>query len=173
VYQFADLGEPDFGRYFVHGLRLKVDYLKPEDSLKLITKPYPEFDLNYPDELAHRIYDLTAGHPALLQHICYEMVNIANTDRKRDMTAADLEKVLAERILDSGNEVMLRFWKDFCDKDTLKQTVREIMQGQAPGHRGNVLRLLDYGFITEDKAGLYKMRVPLFVQWIEKHGERF
>jgi hypothetical protein len=171
LYLFADLGEPDFGRYFVHALRLKVDYLKKEDSLKLITKPYPEFDLVYSDELAYQIYELSAGHPMLLQHICSEMVNRANIGSKREMSDADLVKAL-ESVLDRSNEVMTRFWIDFCN-GTLKETVREIMRGIKPQHKADLLRLLDYGFITEDAEKSYKLRVPLFVQWIERHGESF
>ncbi|OQX14659.1 MAG: hypothetical protein BWK80_41635, partial [Desulfobacteraceae bacterium IS3] len=168
---FSDLGEPDFSRYFVHALRLKVDYLKKEDSLKLITQPYPEFRLIYPDELAEEMYRLTVGHPALLQHICFEMVNRANILQKRNMNNEDLQAVL-ELVLDRQNMVMSNFWRQFCN-GTLKETVREIMQGIKPGHKADFLRLLDYGFITEDKEKSYKLRVPLFEQWIEKHGESF
>jgi len=163
--------KPDFSEYFVHALRLKVDYLKKEDSLKLITQPYPEFRLIYPDELAEEMYRLTVGHPALLQHICFEMVNRANILQKRNMNNEDLQAVL-ELVLDRQNMVMSNFWRQFCN-GTLKETVREIMQGIKPGHKADFLRLLDYGFITEDKEKSYKLRVPLFEQWIEKHGESF
>jgi len=170
LYLFADLGEPDFSKYFVHAHRLKVGYLKEEDSIKLITNPYPEFGLIYPDELVEEIYRLTVGHPALLQHICYEMVNRANILQKRNMSNEDLQAVL-ELVLDRDNAVMTNFWKHFCN-ESLKQTVSEIMQGQKPHNMADLLRLLDYGFIVEDKEQ-YKLRVPLFEQWIEKHGESF
>ncbi|OQX24489.1 MAG: hypothetical protein BWK80_20515, partial [Desulfobacteraceae bacterium IS3] len=171
LYLFADLREPDFSKYFVHAHRLKVGYLKEEDSIKLITNPYPEFGLIYPDELVEKIYRLTVGHPALLQHICYEMVNRANIFQKRNMSNEDLQAVL-ELVLDRDNAVMTNFWKHFCN-ESLKQTVSEIMQGQKPHNMADLLRLLDYGFIIEDKEKSYKLRVPLFEKWIEKHGESF
>jgi len=172
---FSDLGKPDFSEYFVHALRLKVDYLKKEDSLKLITQPYPEFRLIYPDELAEEMYRLTVGHPALLQHICFEMVNRANILQKRNMNNEDLQAVL-ELVLDRQNMVMINFWHHFCN-GTLKETVREIMHGTTPQQKADLLRLSDYGFIImegiENKEKSYKLRVPLFEQWIEKHGESF
>jgi hypothetical protein len=33
--------------------------------------------------------------------------------------------------------------------------------------------LLDYGFILKINDGKYKMRVPLFEQWIKKFGDSF
>lgn len=172
LHLFADLGEPDFGRYFVHALRLKVDYLKKEDVVKLITHPYPDFRLIYPQELVERMFALTAGHPALLQHICSEIVNWANITNQRNVTAEALEKAL-HAVLDRSNEVMTRFWKDFCT-GTLKETVsRIIKQGTSP-HKADVIRLLDYGFIIEnEQKEFYKLRVPLFEQWINNYGESF
>ncbi len=46
---FFDLGEPDFSRYFVQNQRIKVDFLKKEDSQKLITNPYPGIQCDLPD----------------------------------------------------------------------------------------------------------------------------
>ena len=170
---FADLpGEPDFSRYFVHAHRLKVDYLKKEAVEKLITKPYEEFNLIYPPETVEEIWQRTCGHPALLQHICFELVNIANIQNRKEMKPEDLETVCREKILDRGNAVMTTFWKDFCT-GTLKTTVMEIMQKQTSANRSDVVRLLDYGFIKEEEAGKYRLRVSLFEQWIAKYGESF
>ena len=169
---FADLGEPDFSRYFVHAHRLKVDYLKKEAAEKLITRPYEEFNLIYPSDVVEKIWQLTCGHPALLQHICSEMVNIANMQNRKEMTQSDLETVCREKILDRGNAVMTTFWKDFCT-GTLKNTVMEILHTQTSANRSDVLRLLDYGFIQEPEPGKYRLRVPLFAQWIARFGESF
>ena len=168
---FTDLGEPDLSRYFVHTYRLKVDYLKQPYAEKLITRPYEGFNLVYPPELVAKIWHLTLGHPALLQHIGFEMVNRANTKMKKEMTADDLEAVLEEKVLGRDNDVMVTFWCHFCD-DSLKATVRQIMAGKTPSCQKDLLRLVDYGFVVKTNSNL-RLRVPLFEQWIKQHGESF
>ncbi len=175
LHLFADLGEPDFGRHFVQTHRLKVDYLKPEDARTLITNPYPDFNLTYPPEMVDEMIKMTDGHPALLQHICHELVIRANIQSRRNMNCDDLKHVLEESVLDRSNEVMVRFWLDFCRHgaaETMQQTVWEIMKtGKAKNKRdGN--RLLDYGFIIRANDQ-FSLRVPLFEQWIKRHGESF
>lgn len=167
---FSDLGEPDFSRYFVHAHRLKVDYLKKPDAQKLITNPYEGFNLVYPTDLVEEIWHLTQGHPALLQHICSEMVNRGNIHNRQKMTADDLDAVI-DIVLDRGNMVMINFWNHFCD-NSIRQTVRQIMEGKPAENRADLLRLLDYGFISENNQ-TYNLRVPLFEMWIERHGESY
>jgi hypothetical protein len=115
--------------------------------------------------------DLIRGHPALLQHICYEMVTRANLNNKREMTPADLETVL-EIVLDRSNAVMINFWVHFCHK-RMQQTVKEIMAQQAISNKADLTRLLDYGFVVEHGQGFYKLCAPLVEQWIERHGDSF
>jgi len=178
---FSDLGEPDFSRYFVHSHRVKVDYLKKPDAQKLITNPYEGFNLVYPPDLVEEIWRLTQGHPALLQHICSEMVNRGNIHNRQEMTPDDLDAAL-DIVLDRGNMVMINFWNHFCVKretktgkiidDSMRQTVRQVMEGVPAENRANLLRLLDYGFISENDQ-TYNLRVPLFEMWIERHGESY
>jgi hypothetical protein len=116
---------------------LHVDYLKPEDTLKLIQHPVPEFNLIYPDDVAQRIFALTQGHPALMQQICSEMVNLANRSNRKEMTHDDVETVINvvdNRILSPANPTISVFWSQFCSKTspetlahrtTLKQILAE------------------------------------------------
>jgi hypothetical protein len=61
---------------------------------------------------------------------CFEMANHADSRQKRKMNNEDLQAVL-ELVLDRQNMVMIDFRYHFCN-GTLKETVREIMQGQKP-----------------------------------------
>ena len=171
MHLFPDLGEPDLGRYFVHALRVKVDYLKEEDAVRLITRPYPDFNLVYPQAVVDRMLYLTACHPALLQHMCSEIVNRANINAKKDVDPADLDAAVL-KVTDRSNAVMARFWIDFC-QNTLRDTVRQIMTTGRSPHQADLLRLLDYGFILPDGPDRHRLRVPLFHQWITLHGESF
>ena len=83
-----------WSNYFVQAVLLKVDYLKKDETFKLINA----VNLEYPWEILERIYHLTRGHPTLVQRICHEMVNIANTRHRKKMTMKDLEEILEKHI---------------------------------------------------------------------------
>ncbi|MEI2769750.1 MAG: hypothetical protein V9G98_03095 [Candidatus Competibacter sp.] len=90
--------------------RFQVDYLDRKAAERLITEPVK---LRYPPAVRERLFDLTQGHPALLQLLCKTLVDIANRNQKADMSMADLDLALQEAI---GRETypMLVFWKQFC-----------------------------------------------------------
>lgn len=71
---------------------LRVDDLlvNKADSLQLVTQPNETFSIRYPAGVPEQMYDLTQGHPALLQRICKELVDIANKEGRRDFIQADL-----------------------------------------------------------------------------------
>ncbi|WP_353571063.1 hypothetical protein [Candidatus Albibeggiatoa sp. nov. BB20] len=61
-----------------------------------------------------KIYQLTTGHPALIQTICYELVRIANMAARKNMTMDDLETITEEQILKRDNSMINIFWTQFC-----------------------------------------------------------
>ncbi len=117
---FTELDNPPWGQYFVQAQSFRVDYLLKADALRLITEPD---GLIYPPELPEKMVALTQGHPALLQWLCSEMVNIANRTPKKNMTQADLDQVLAELIDNSSIAPMAVFWQQFCADAACKATV--------------------------------------------------
>jgi len=130
----------------------------------LITEPIKP---RYSPELLERLFDLTQGHPALLQLQCRESMNIANADCRKDMTMADLERALQEAI---GRETpaTVVFWKQFCATTAIRRTVEQILDGQPPTDNEQRLRLEEHGFIFQDVAGQWRLRVPLFADWLRK-----
>ena len=89
---FSELRNPDWAEFFVQAVRLRVDYLSRPNSLRLITEPVPS--IRYPPDVPERLFELTQGHPALLQSLCKALVDIANRDERRAMTMADLDEAL-------------------------------------------------------------------------------
>jgi hypothetical protein len=65
---FSELKEPNWSNYFVQAVLLKVDYLKKDETLKLINV----VNLEYPKKVMEKIYHLTQGQPTLVQRICHE-----------------------------------------------------------------------------------------------------
>ena len=168
---FSELQQPNWNEYFVQVKHLRVDYLKRPDVLHLIQRPTPDFGLVYADDLANHIFDLTQGHPALVQQICSEMVNLANTTNHRNMTHDDVTQVLAEKTLFRENLTIQIFWTQFCSPAD-RVTVKQILAGTPPTDPVSRYRLELHGYIVKDGEG-WKMRVPLFEEWLRKFIETF
>ncbi len=163
---FAELKDPDWSRYFVQPVRLHLEYLDRDSAFRLITASRLEF----PQDVAERMFTLTAGHPMLLQSICSEMVTEANRDNRRLMTMEDLNSILENYIYTPKNEVTNVFWQQFCATGTMKATVRQIVDGETPGDFRAAFTLSQHGFTTKEK-GRFKMHVPIFQEWIKRFGE--
>ena len=175
---FSELQQPNWNEYFVQVKHLRVDYLKRPDVLHLIQHPTPDFGLVYADDLANRIFDLTQGHPALVQQICSEMVTLANTTNHRQMTHDDLDFVLYKNV-DGKLPILSRetlainiFWTQFCAAPAERATVKQILAGETPTDPVSRYRLELHGYIVKDGDN-WTMRVPLFEQWLRKYIETF
>ncbi|WP_295388650.1 hypothetical protein [uncultured Thiodictyon sp.] len=166
---FSELRHPDWSEFFVQALRLRVDYLGREDSLRLITEPVPS--LRYPLEVPERLFDLTRGHPALLQILCKHLVDIANRDGRRAMTMADLDEALV-RGVDRESPAMERFWNEFCVVPGCRACVEDVLAGRPPANRAALTRLAEHGYIIE-ADGRWRLRVPLFEDWLRRYREGF
>lgn len=162
---FSELQNPRWSDYFVHSRRFRVDYLKKEDSLQLITSPYDGFPIKYHKDVPISIYQKTQGHPYLIQLICRELVEIANNENRTELGMADLDRVITQEILDEDNGAMATFWHQFCSEDTEKEIVRSIIRKQVKGSSDFLRKLKRHGFIIEENDS-YKMRVPLFEKWV-------
>jgi hypothetical protein len=165
---FSELREPDWSEFFVQAVRFPVGYLAKSDALRLITEPVP---LDYPPELTERLYRLTQGHPALIQRLCQQLVNIANRDERRIMRIEDLDEAL-ERAIDRETPAMERFWNEFCRTPACRDCVGQILAGEAPIDRAALFRLQEQGYIVQEQ-GNWRMRVPLFDEWLRKYRDTF
>jgi hypothetical protein len=162
---FAELEHPHWAQYLVQAQTFRVDYLPHDAALRLITEPV---SLIYPPDLPAQMVALTDGHPALLQLMCSEMVNIANRTPRKNMTQADLDAVVQKVVDDSATAPMAVFWQQFCAHAACKATVREIVQQQAPSDKKQLNRLREHRFIVQNPAGRWRLRVPLFEQWLKR-----
>ncbi|MEN8218185.1 MAG: AAA family ATPase [Pseudomonadota bacterium] len=165
--QFADLKAPDWDRCFIHAMPLQVDYLRRKDAERLITEPV---DLNYPDTVIERMWTITQGHPALLQMLCSHLVTIANTERRKDMTIADLEQVISEEIVQLNTYALESFWTEFCAQHQCHATIEQILAKQTVTDKASLLKLEDYGYIIPDGES-WKLRMPLLEKWLERYRD--
>jgi predicted transcriptional regulator len=52
----------------------------------------------------------------------------------------------------------------------MKTTVRQIINGETPTDKKSLFSLTEHGFVIKEKDQ-YKMRVPIFEQWVIRFGE--
>jgi hypothetical protein len=170
---FSELRDPDWARFFVQAVRVRVDYLDRPSALRLITGPVPS--MRFPPEVPERLWELTVGHPALLQRLCKELVDIANRDGRRAMTMADLDEALA-RGIDRETAPMNRFWSEFCVAPACRNCIEAILAGRNPAADPALIaacmRLADHGYIIEG-GGRWRLRVPLFEDWLRRNRLAF
>lgn len=165
---FSELEQPNWSRYFVQVQRFRVDYLHHDDAIRLITEPVK---LSYPPAVCERMFDLTQGHPALLQLLCSKMVDIANSQHRTAMHAADLDAVVQAVSSERETLAILIFWRDFCAAPACKHTVKQLLNGEPVAPNPHLYRLEEHGFIVE-KEGRWHLRVPLFEMWLKRFADR-
>jgi len=164
---FSELQSPNWNEYFPQSVPIQVGYLNREKTFQLIEVSTLDFE----EGIKERIFDLTQGHPSLIQKICYELVQIANRENRRRLTHADLEAALRTMIYIRDNGVTDIFWSQNCELPIDKDIVRAIVEGKPlpPQSRQRLRRLIEYGFIVEEGAA-YRMRVPIFEEWVRRFG---
>jgi hypothetical protein len=91
--------------YLINVQVVKVGYLAEEEARQLIEQPVKNFALQYEPAASQRVLELTRGHPALVQLLCYEIVILKNeqaTATRRRVCKADVETAVL-KALESGN----------------------------------------------------------------------
>jgi len=89
--------------FFNTATYLKISYLKPEETVKLITEPV-KGQLSYDELAVGHIQKLTFGQPYLTQLICHTIVNDLNDRKKRNYAAIDDVDDAAEKIISEGKD---------------------------------------------------------------------
>ncbi len=167
---FSDLKNPNWGNYFVHVSNFRVDYLSRNASLQLITTPTPAFNLKYEKGVPELIYDLTVGQPHLLHFICSELVDYANAKYRNPIAHSDLDYVLKEKLLQKAEQPFSVFWDEFCENNAMKKVVRAIACGKPFDKNSHFRMLEDHRYIVQQEDRSFKMRVPLFEEWVKMYG---
>lgn len=168
--RISDLTSPNWDEYFPNAQRLKVDYLSKEESLELITKPVDDFNLLYTDDVANDVYELTMGHPQLLQTLCSSIVTLANQTNQKNVSQEMVRKA-KEEVFEVNDMPMTIFWREFCN-DAEREAIEKILshkeiRKETREQKRAVARLLDYGFITKEMT----IHVPLFEKWLEERRD--
>ena len=71
--------------------------LRIADIKRLVTEPFAELEIEVAEEgVVHKIYELTGGHPNVVQRLCNRLVAHLNDNSSRRVTLKDVESVAAD-----------------------------------------------------------------------------
>lgn len=93
-----------WANYLINVQVVHIGYLEEAETYRLVEHPVQEFALRYEPAAAQRVWQLTHGHPALTQLLCYEIVALKNRQppvARRLATVADVESA-ADEALERG-----------------------------------------------------------------------
>ncbi|MEZ4734362.1 MAG: hypothetical protein R3E79_45300 [Caldilineaceae bacterium] len=90
-----------WANYLINVQVVHIGYLAEVDARRLIEQPVQDFALRYEPAASQRVWELTHGHPALTQLLCYEIVALKNRQApatRQLATVADVEAAAGEAL---------------------------------------------------------------------------
>jgi hypothetical protein len=76
-YYFNEL-ESYWSNYLINVKTIHISYLQESEARQLITNPIPNFNLHYTEQACQHILTLTNCHPALVQLMCDQIIQLKN-----------------------------------------------------------------------------------------------
>jgi hypothetical protein len=155
---FEDLG-PAWTDRFISARRIRVSFLTFEEILPLLTKPIPEFDLDYAPGAPEAIFAATNGQPFLTQAVAFTLVQLLNEEKRRRAELPDVD-IAIERALDAANAYFTNVWLDADDAG--QAMMLTLARGETPSDdRATRQRLRDMDVLTD--TGIFA--VPMVRMW--------
>lgn len=169
-------------------VNIHVSYLSPEAAWRLITRPTPDFRLNYHPDVVGRIIEVTHGQPLLIQRICTELIHHLNhelfdleKDREARVLPEDLDAVLTDEFVRHETRYFEGIWRDQIEGRRAEETVLQALASgpmleqslaRATGLASEALQsalayLRTRDLIGKDPAGRWDLLVPLMRRWLQ------
>ncbi len=173
-----------FGSY----VNVRVSYLSRPAAERLITRPTPDFRLNYHPQVVERIIEVTHGQPLLIQRICMELVHHLNhelfdLEREREVRIRlkDLRAVLTETFIREESRYFEGIWNDqIRGREAEEAVLRALASGPMTAEalsratglpvealRGALAYLETRDLVAQDAAGRWGLLVPLMRRWLQ------
>jgi hypothetical protein len=172
--------------YLINMQVVRIGYLEKDEVHQLVERPVKNFALHYEPDASQRVLELTRGHPALVQLLCYEIVALKNEQAaavRRLARLADVEAAIP-RALDSGSFFFADIQQNQVDAAGLallrliaahgegavigQKTLVRHHQGSHPDELSRALTLLLRRDLIEAVNGGYRFQVELIRRWFER-----
>ena len=167
--------------YLINVQVLKLDYLKEGEACDLIEKPLPNFPLRYESGATQHILTLTRCHPHLVQLLCYEIVELKNSqpeEYRRLVTVDDIEEAV-QKAIEGGDFFFANIRENQIDQDGLQLLTflanhesNEAMSQSSlqqclfdPDQLDQTLALLKRRDLIEATKGGYRFQVEMTRRW--------
>jgi hypothetical protein len=172
--------------YLINVQVVKVGYLAEEEARQLIERPVKNFALQYEPAASQRVLELTQGHPALVQLLCYEIVILKNEQdaatRRRvykvDVEAAVLKALesgnfffsdIRQNQIDPAGLALLRYLATHGEGAVVSRVaLMETSLAQHPNEFEQTLTALLRRDLIEAVNGGYRFQVELIRRWFER-----
>ncbi|NIR06295.1 MAG: AAA family ATPase [Candidatus Aminicenantes bacterium] len=138
-----------------------------EESEELIQKPLTELNINLKEEAKKELLSQISGHPQLLQHACYLLVETARESSKSEITKNDVDNTIKRLYKENSSLKTLK--KNIKEHNELKKLLENILieKNQIKFHPNIEFELLGVGAIKEDRETSYcKIRNPIYEKFI-------
>jgi len=112
----------DYWSLFLSKARQKrISFLHHRDTIRLITEPLAG-EVEYEEGVPEKIAALTAGQPFYTQVLCRSIVDRLNDERKRVVSAEDVQSVVDE-VVENPLPQMIFHWNALADIDKLALSI--------------------------------------------------
>jgi DNA polymerase III delta prime subunit len=147
---------------FLNVRRIRVSFLTREEVFPLLTKPTPDFDISYAENVLNIIFNETRGQPFLTQAVAYELVQFLNEQRRKMATMSDIEETIV-RVLDKAGEYFPHIWNDAGGQG--QAIMRAVIARESLANFPIGLQWLRGNDILDEKGNF---TVPLVERWVQR-----
>ncbi|MGA9377388.1 MAG: ATP-binding protein [Phormidium sp.] len=189
LHTLEEMTEDYFQPFFASVIPIRVSFLTPKATCKLLEEPSEEFPLRYTPETLNKIYNLTAGQPYIIQLLGSQLVHRYNDQvfeqeiyRDPIFTTEDLEAVIDDpKLFSLGRYYFTGVWGQAAQGASGQQT---ILRSIAPHPEGlsidaiaqatnldettiqEALKTLKRHDVVKEIEGRWQIIVELFRRWV-------
>jgi predicted AAA+ superfamily ATPase len=104
--------------------RIPLKLLNDDEVAELVTRPMRDLqiELQQPEQITQKVFDFSAGHPAVVQYICRRLIILINQDHRRQITPADVDNVTSQ-VDFQEKEFLNLFWERATELEKIISTV--------------------------------------------------
>ena len=102
--------------------------LSENECRKLISDTCNKLKIPVDKNVMERLYSETSGHPQLLQHLCYIMIENASADKKKSLGEKDMDSAI--ETLEVENDNLRTLKKEIETNKILENVVRRILNNE-------------------------------------------
>jgi hypothetical protein len=165
--------------YLINATTVHIGYLSDEEARRLVEYPVKSFPLRYTPEASQRVITVTRKHPALIQLLCREIVQIKDQqtpDKRLLVQVDDVETAIPSALklgsvffadieigqVSENGQAVLRFMASQGEAAVVN---RQDLEAQFPSDLTATLELLELREIIEEKESGYRFQIEMVRRW--------